>query len=244
MLSETSRSDDSGPSANGVAGPPSCSSVRACGGGKRRVSAAKKSVTSSLASKTDSSSRASSRLASSVSATTGAFHAKRLMLTPSTVRRPDRVTYRVPVRGRLTLAAVLAAGSVAVAAHASSTETATLRLDGVTFRPELALTSAQQQRGLMFRKRAPSDGMLFVFTFPTSGGFWMKNTLVPLRIVFFDTRGRAIRSFVMTPCRKDPCHIYDPRREYRFALELPSTDTRPARMLGPPAALRALISRA
>jgi uncharacterized membrane protein (UPF0127 family) len=71
-------------------------------------------------------------------------------------------------------------------------ETTTLRLDGVTFRPELALTAAQQQRGLMFRKRAPKDGMLFVFTFPTRGGFWMKNTLVPLRIVFFDTRGRAV----------------------------------------------------
>jgi uncharacterized protein len=153
------------------------------------------------------------------------------------------VPYRVAVRGRTTFAAVLVAVSVASAAQARSAETATLRLDGVTFRPELALTSAQQQRGLMFRKRAPKDGMLFVFTFPTRGGFWMKNTLVPLRIVFFDTRGRAVRSFVMAPCRKDPCRIYDPVRQYRFALELPATDAREARTLGPPAALRALLSR-
>jgi uncharacterized membrane protein (UPF0127 family) len=95
----------------------------------------------------------------------------------------------------------------------------------------------------MFRRRAPNDGMLFVFSRSTMGGFWMKNTLVPLRIVFFDTRGRAVRSFVMTPCRKDPCHIYDPAKLYRYALELPATDTRPARTLGPPAALRALVSR-
>jgi len=153
------------------------------------------------------------------------------------------VTYRVAVRRRITLALVVTAGALAATAHGGTSATATLRLDGATFRPELALTSDEQQRGLMFRKRAPKDGMLFVFALPTMGGFWMKNTLVPLRIVFFDTRGRAVRSFVMTPCRKDPCHIYAPGKQYRYALELPATDTRPARTLGPPAALRALISR-
>jgi uncharacterized membrane protein (UPF0127 family) len=138
---------------------------------------------------------------------------------------------------------VVMAGALAASAHGSTAATATLRLDGVSFHPELALTSGEQQRGLMFRKPAPKDGMLFVFSRPTGGGFWMKNTLVPLRIVFFDTRGRAVRGFVMSPCRKDPCHIYDPGKQYRYALELPATDTRPARTLGPPAALRALISR-
>jgi uncharacterized membrane protein (UPF0127 family) len=148
------------------------------------------------------------------------------------------------VRGRLTLGAALAAGVVGATAHGAATATAALRLDGVTFRPELALTSAQQTRGLMFRKEAPSDGMLFVFPRAIAGGFWMKNTLVPLKVVFFDTRGRAVRRFLMTPCRKDPCHIYDPVKQYRYALELPATDTRPARALGPPAALRALVARA
>jgi uncharacterized membrane protein (UPF0127 family) len=154
------------------------------------------------------------------------------------------VTYRVAVRGLSTLGAVLAAGAIAATAHGGGPATATLRLDGVTFRPELALTSAQHSRGLMFRKRAPTDGMLFVFPVATSGGFWMKNTLVPLKIVFFDTRGRAVRRFLMTPCRKDPCDIYDPVKQYRYALELPATDARPARMLGPAAALRALVARA
>ena len=74
----------------------------------------------------------------------------------------------------------------AIAASARATASSTsLRLDGIVFHPEFALTSAQQQRGLMFRKRAPADGMLFVFRTATSGGFWMKNTRVPLRIVFF-----------------------------------------------------------
>ena len=147
------------------------------------------------------------------------------------------------MRGRLTLGAVFAAGVVAGTGHGAPWATATLRLDGATFRPELALTSPQQTRGLMFRKQAPTDGMLFVFPRASFGGFWMKNTLVPLKIVFFDTRGRAVRRFLMTPCRQDPCHIYDPGKQYRYALELPTTDTRPARTLGPAAMLRALVAR-
>ncbi|MGH2780030.1 MAG: DUF192 domain-containing protein [Thermoleophilaceae bacterium] len=79
----------------------------------------------------------------------------------------------------------------------------------------------------MHRRRAPKDGMLFVFPSPTKGGFWMKNTLVPLTIVFFDSAGAPVRRLSMTPCRRDPCPIYEPRRTYRFALELRATDRRP-----------------
>ena len=86
--------------------------------------------------------------------------------------------------------------------------------------------------------------MLFVFPRPTTGGFWMMNTLVPLKIVFFDAAGRRVRTMRMTPCKEDPCTIYDPGRPYRFALELPATDVRPAKLLGPRAELRRLISRA
>ena len=78
--------------------------------------------------------------------------------------------------------------------------------------PELALTSGQQQRGLMFRKKAPADGMLFVFSQATSGGFWMKNTLVPLTIVFFDTAGRRVRRMSMTPCREGSVQDLRPRK--------------------------------
>jgi uncharacterized membrane protein (UPF0127 family) len=69
----------------------------------------------------------------------------------------------------------------------------------------------------------------------------MQNTLVPLKIVFFDVNGKRVRTLRMTPCREEPCEIYDPGRLYRFALELPATDTRPARALGPLVQLRRLI---
>jgi uncharacterized membrane protein (UPF0127 family) len=134
--------------------------------------------------------------------------------------------------------------ALAATAGGASSATTTLRLDGVPFRPELAVTAGARSRGLMFRRKAPADGMLFVFPNATSGGFWMKNTLVPLRIVFYDSRGRAVRDLRMTPCREDPCRIYDPGKQYRFALELRAKDTRPARRLGPAVALARLTRTA
>jgi uncharacterized membrane protein (UPF0127 family) len=126
---------------------------------------------------------------------------------------------------------------VAGTAGGATTPATALMLDGVRFDPELALTPAQRSRGLMFRKRAPADGMLFVFPTDTTGGFWMKNTLVPLTIAFYDARGNRVRKFLMTPCRADPCRIYDPGRRYRFALELPGDEARPAKRIGPVAEL-------
>lgn len=145
------------------------------------------------------------------------------------------MAYRVPVRAAIAVALVLVA--LGATAGATSSATVALRLDGTQIRPELALTPDQRSRGLMFRRKAPADGMLFVFPRASSGGFWMKNTRVPLRIVFFDTRGRAVRTMTMTPCREDPCAIYDPGKQYRFALELRASDARPARRLGPPVEL-------
>ena len=138
------------------------------------------------------------------------------------------------------LAVLVTTGALAVGASGTGSATARLKLDGVPFRPELALTSAQHSVGLMNRKRAPRDGMLFVFGQDTTGSFWMKNTLVPLTIVFFDRNGKRVRRLSMTPCRQAECPLYSPRRTYRFALELPATDRRPALRLGPLAEIRRL----
>jgi len=150
----------------------------------------------------------------------------------------------VPAVRVISLVLVVGALAISATASASSSKTALLRLDGTTIRPELALTLAQRSVGLMHREKAPADGMLFVFPANTTGGFWMKNTLVPLKIVFFNAAGKRVRTLRMTPCREDPCAIYEPGRRYRFALELPVTDTRPARLLGPLAQLRRLARQA
>ena len=138
----------------------------------------------------------------------------------------------------LVFVTVVAAGAASSAAGPTAVA---LRLDGAQFRPELALTSATRSRGLMNRRLAPADGMLFVFPGDTAGGFWMKNTLVPLRIVFFKADGRRVRQLSMTPCRQVSCPVYSPGRTYRFALELRASDMRPAARLGPLAELKRLV---
>jgi len=146
--------------------------------------------------------------------------------------------FRRSVIGFLAIAALV--GALATAGSRANTSVTRLELDGVPFHPELALTSASRVRGLMNRRRAPVDGMLFVFPRDTTGGFWMKDTLVPLTIAFFDVDGQRVRKLSMTPCRGGPCPIYSPRRRYRFALELRASDTRPAARLGPLRELRRL----
>lgn len=121
------------------------------------------------------------------------------------------MAYRVAVRALALFGVLVAVATLAAGARGATSRTAELRLDGVVFRPELALTPAQQQRGLMYRKRAPLDGMLFVFAQASSGGFWMKNTLVPLDMVFIRSDGKVGRIAAnTTPMSLDPVASIDP----------------------------------
>lgn len=86
---------------------------------------------------------------------------------------------------------------------------------------EVADTDPERQRGLMQRTSLAADaGMVFVFPSETAGGFWMKNTLIPLSIAFYDAERRIVRILDMEPCRRDPCPVYDPGVAYVGALEV------------------------
>jgi uncharacterized protein len=104
-------------------------------------------------------------------------------------------------------------------------ERATGRLigDGAQVRLDLEVAETPEQRafGLMFRESLPPDaGMVFLFPGATTGGFFMKNTLIPLSIAFFDQDGEILAIIDMTPCRREPCKIYEPGVAYTGALEV------------------------
>jgi uncharacterized membrane protein (UPF0127 family) len=62
------------------------------------------------------------------------------------------------------------------------------------FTVEVAATAEQQERGLMFRNSlAPDRGMIFPYDPPQDVAFWMKNTLIPLDIIFIRADGTIAR---------------------------------------------------
>lgn len=86
---------------------------------------------------------------------------------------------------------------------------------------EVAETDEQRQRGLMHRESLPEDhGMVFMYFAQTSGSFWMKDTLIPLSIAFFDAEGTILKILDMEPCETKSCPVYDPGVAYWGALEV------------------------
>ena len=95
---------------------------------------------------------------------------------------------RLPIHAMRWLAAFALAAGLAQSACSHQPEVAIHAGDKtVRVRVEFALTPEEQQRGLMYRQDLPKDGgMLFVFPETQIQSFWMKNTPLPLDMIFID----------------------------------------------------------
>ncbi|MBK8285946.1 MAG: DUF192 domain-containing protein [Ahniella sp.] len=96
-------------------------------------------------------------------------------------------------------------------------------LKGQTYQVELALDDDQRARGLMFRTEMDDNhGMLFVFPNEDRRAFWMKNTKIPLDIMYFNADRRFVSSQYNVPtCSAgDRCPNYPSDGAAKYVLEL------------------------
>jgi uncharacterized protein len=116
------------------------------------------------------------------------------------------------------LTALILGGAVA----ARPLPEAMVELADQRFTVEVAADDASRTRGLMFRDAMPGDrGMLFVFEREQPLAFWMKNTRIPLDILYFDGELRLVSVAADTPpCVTPYCPAYPSARPARYVLEL------------------------
>lgn len=96
--------------------------------------------------------------------------------------------------------------------------------------PEVADEPSERELGLMFRRSIPKvdfggqlfdSGMWFEFQDDAPRKFWMRNTRIPLDILFIDKNFEIVDIFEnVKPCKKDPCETYGPEIPVRYVLEV------------------------
>ena len=93
---------------------------------------------------------------------------------------------------------------------------------GAVYAVELARTPDEQAQGLMFRESlAPRTGMIFLFTDGGAHHFWMKNTMIPLDLIWLAADGKVVFVSANTPpCKSDPCPLYGPDAPAPTVLEI------------------------
>ena len=112
-------------------------------------------------------------------------------------------------------------------------DTAKVTLKEKPFTLEIADTEKKRERGLMYRDSMPADhGMLFVFDTAAKYGFWMKDTKIPLDLVFLDASGKVVGIYPLKPndettvaCESDALYALELNSGTAKTLGLKTGDT-------------------
>ncbi|PIQ78926.1 hypothetical protein COV81_03665 [Candidatus Peregrinibacteria bacterium CG11_big_fil_rev_8_21_14_0_20_41_10] len=90
-----------------------------------------------------------------------------------------------------------------------------------SFAIDIANTPETRKTGLMFvEKLTTNKGMYFIFDQPKTRNFWMKNTLIPLDIIFANNNTIISIQENVPPCQADPCPTYPSTAPANQVLEI------------------------
>ena len=129
------------------------------------------------------------------------------------MNRPENI-----IPGRCLLLCLL----LTVLCSACASEGPTVEINGASYTVDIADNDATRTRGLMFVDSMPDDhGMLFIFPNTRPRSFWMKNTLIPLDIIYFDSDLELVSvSKNARPCKTARCGHYPSSGPAKYVLEL------------------------
>ena len=96
-----------------------------------------------------------------------------------------------------------------------------VQIKGKSYALEIAQTGSQRRQGLMYRTSlAAYSGMLFIYPRPGYHRIWMKNTLIPLTVIWIDDNDIVIGVEKLQPCTADPCPSYGVGKPSSYVIEL------------------------
>lgn len=125
-------------------------------------------------------------------------------------------------RIRICLLASVLIVCISISRLCSSRDAAKACIKDRCFSLELAITSQEHSRGLMFRQALGQDqAMLFVYNDEQPRAFWMKNTYIPLDIIWIDSSRRVVGVAAQAqPCLKEACPLYRSQDPVQYVLEV------------------------
>jgi uncharacterized membrane protein (UPF0127 family) len=96
-----------------------------------------------------------------------------------------------------------------------------IKIGNQKFIVEVAEDSETRAQGLMFREKLEvNHGMLFVFEQEKFHRFWMKNTSIPLDIVWISSDRKVVDVQTVAPCKTPTCPSYVPQGMAKYVLEI------------------------